>query len=437
MPYVTDERLKGYLDTNQLSREQLCLAVLAIDKRFSEVRPRHPRGGRDGGRDIEAKFKGEAIAYGAIGFVNQANDSKEQKKVISKKFSDDLKSALTAEPKPSVLVFFTNLTLTVGEKDALKSKGRKAGLTHCDIYDREQIRIALDSPDGFSIRFQFLDIPLSEAEQASFFARWGDDIQAVISTGFQRLEGALNRVLFFQEAADPLSHLTLSFQLKRKYKAEEIGHFRLFCDLVLKEPKHKVLSILFGESDKADRMRNDNPRPNRVELPGIKHGISGGQWESYFDQSEEKEDDDKDETERYQQVGCSSAIGRDEVEFLVISYDKDGFIRFMPTICVRDLDRAMFLPFVNASLAEKIHAIHVFANGYKIQEIGASDLQIDETPCDPRVPVEFSEEELNDPWVRVRPSAMESTFHVSFSKKTPRRIYVPEPVEDSLEGLRK
>jgi len=118
-----------------------------------------------------------------------------------------------------VLVFFSNLTLTVGEKDALKRKGRKAGLTYCDIYDREQIRIALDSPDGFSIRFQFLDISLSEAEQASFFARWGDDIQSVISTGFQRLEGALNRVLFFQEAADPLTHLTISFQLKRKYQA--------------------------------------------------------------------------------------------------------------------------------------------------------------------------------------------------------------------------
>lgn len=437
MPYVTDERLKSYLDTNQLSREQLCLAVLAIDKRFSEVRPRHPRGGRDGGRDIEAKFKGEAIAYCAIGFVNQANDSREQKKVNSKKLTDDLKSALAADPKPSVLVFFTNLTLTVGEKDTLKRKGRKAGLTHCDIYDREQIRIALDSPDGFSIRFQFLDIPLSEPEQASFFARWGDDIQSVISTGFQRLEGALNRVLFFQEAADPLVHLTLSFQLKRKYQAEEIGHFRLFCDLVLKEPKHKVLSILFGESDKAERMRNDEPGHLRNNLPGIKHGISGGQWESYFDPNEEAENEDNGEQERYQQVGSSSSIGRDEAEFLAISYDKDGFIRFMPTISVRDLDQAMFLPFVNASLAEKIHAIHVFANGYKIQEIGPSDIQIDTSPCEPQVPIEFSEEELGDPWVKVRPSAMASTFRFSFFDKTPRRMYVPEQVEDSLEDRRK
>ena len=56
MPYQTDERLKNYLDTNQLQRERMCRAILAIDKRFSEVRPRHPRGGPDGGRDIQANY---------------------------------------------------------------------------------------------------------------------------------------------------------------------------------------------------------------------------------------------------------------------------------------------------------------------------------------------------------------------------------------------
>jgi hypothetical protein len=80
LPYVTDERLKSFLDTNQLAREQLCLAVLAADKRFSEVRPRHPRGGPDGGRDIEAVFRGGQRTFGAVGFLNQANDSDEQKR---------------------------------------------------------------------------------------------------------------------------------------------------------------------------------------------------------------------------------------------------------------------------------------------------------------------------------------------------------------------
>jgi hypothetical protein len=68
LAYQTEQRLKNYLDTNQLHREQLCLAVVALDKRFSEVRPRHPRGGPDGGRDIEAIFKKDQRAFGAVGF---------------------------------------------------------------------------------------------------------------------------------------------------------------------------------------------------------------------------------------------------------------------------------------------------------------------------------------------------------------------------------
>ena len=86
MPYETDQRLKSYLDTNQLHREQLCRAVLAIDKRFTNVQPRHPRGGPDGGRDMEGTYRREQKAFGAVGFVNEANNSKEQKTKTSAKF---------------------------------------------------------------------------------------------------------------------------------------------------------------------------------------------------------------------------------------------------------------------------------------------------------------------------------------------------------------
>lgn len=80
MAYDTDEKLKSFLDTNQLHREQLCLAILALDKRFTNVRPRHPRGGPDGGRDMEAQFRGTELAYRAVGFVNQATDAEEKKR---------------------------------------------------------------------------------------------------------------------------------------------------------------------------------------------------------------------------------------------------------------------------------------------------------------------------------------------------------------------
>ena len=157
-----------------------------------------------------------------------------KKRLLIKKFIDDLESAISADIVPKVFIFFTNINLTLKEKENLIAKVKKKNLLLCEIMDREMLRIALDNSDSLSIRFQYLNIPLSEAEQASFFAKWGDDIQSVISTGFQKIEGTLKRVLFLQEANDPILSLTISFELHKMYSAEEIGHFRVFCYLTLK-----------------------------------------------------------------------------------------------------------------------------------------------------------------------------------------------------------
>jgi hypothetical protein len=435
LPYQTDERLKGYLDTNQLHREQMCRAILSVDKRFTDVHPRHPRGGRDGGRDIESIFRDEQIAFGAVGFVNQANDSEEQKKTIKAKFEDDLKSAISADRKPTVFIFFTNVNLTIGEKEALKVVANNNGMTYCDIMDRERLRIILDSPDGFSIRFQYLNISLSEEEQASFFAKWGDDIQSVISTGFQKIESTLNRILFLQESTDVMSHLSISFELDKKYLAEEIGHFRCFCSMYLKEPKYKILSLLFGASDLSMRMRKDSSVDFTPQLPGIKYGIGRGQWEIHLRDSEneigQKTIDGKDD-EKFVCVGTGSSGGLNEVEFLTISYNNDGLVRYLPSLSLRDIDEAMFLPFLNKSLAEKIKAIHIFSNGYKLQEIYKLDFYIDSKEFDPNIPANFSEAELNDPCVRLRPNDS-STFYMKFFEETPKKLFVPNQVINSLE----
>lgn len=149
------------------------------------------------------------------------------------------------------------------------------------------------------------------------------------------------------------------------------------------------------------------------------------------------ESDEDVNNERYKQVGSSSSIGRDEIEFLSISYDKDSFIRYIPTISLRDLDDAMFLPILNKSLAEKVKAIHVFSNGYKIQEIQTEDFLIDETNFNDNIPVKFKMEELEDQWVRIRPREISSSFHIRFFDKTPKRLFIPEQVENSLEKRNK
>ena len=177
MATETDMRLRSGLDANQRDREQMCRSVLALDPHYSDVTPRHPSGGPDGGRDLEAVFDGERIAYGAVGFHNGANDSDEQKKQIRSKFSSDLKSALAAKSDLKVFAFLTNLHFTMGEQSEMREEVLKAGIERCDILDRERLRIELDSPAGFFVRFQYLNIPLSEAEQASFLAHYGDRIK--------------------------------------------------------------------------------------------------------------------------------------------------------------------------------------------------------------------------------------------------------------------
>jgi hypothetical protein len=88
MPTETDIRLRSWLDTNQRDREQMCRSVLTLDPHYSDVRPRHPTGGPDGGRDIEAIFDSDRVAYGAVGFHNSA-------KSLTRKFMRDCKAFAT------------------------------------------------------------------------------------------------------------------------------------------------------------------------------------------------------------------------------------------------------------------------------------------------------------------------------------------------------
>ena len=138
-PYETDQRLRGFLNTNQEKQEQMCLALLATDRRFSELKPRHPRGGPDGRRDIQGLYKANMLIFGAVAFLVNANDSDEQKRRLEKKFHDDLARALEAKIRPRVLLLLTNIALTVSEIRRLEEAGIAAGLAFCEVFDRERV----------------------------------------------------------------------------------------------------------------------------------------------------------------------------------------------------------------------------------------------------------------------------------------------------------
>lgn len=431
MPYQTDERLKSYLDTNQLHREQMCRAVLATDQRFTEVRPRHPRGGPDGGRDIEAVYQGEQKAFGAVGFVNQANDSHEQKRGIESKFQTDLESEMAASSDIGAFIFFTNVNLTIGEKSNLVQQAKSRGILFCDVFDRERLRIELDGPNGFFIRYQYLGITLTDAEQASFFSRWGHEIQSVISRGFDRMETALNRILFLQESQYPITILTVHIQLDKEYSAEEIGHFRFFCSLILKELTAGNVGILFGSSDKSSRMTPDATLDIDSQESGIKHGISSGQWEWKIQRSNNVDTTQQETREKYRCSRFTASLGLDETDFLSVKYDNDPLIRIEPGLTLKDLDDSKLIFFCNESLAEKVRAICIYSNGYKIKEI--SEFAVERSKFDQEAPVEFGVDELADPWVRIRPSGFLSAFHLRFLEETPTRLFSPAQVKNGIE----
>jgi len=427
--YDTDERLKSYLDSNQLARERVCLAVLAIDKRFSGVRPRHPRGGPDGNRDIDAVYLGSDTAFGAVGFLNQANDSDEQRKRSRQKFDDDLEAAL-GEQKISVFVFFTNVNLTLAEKDELKARAHSRGVTYCDILDRERLRIILDSPDGFSIRFQYLNIPLSEAEQATFFAKWGDDIQSVISVGFSRLEKTLNRLHFLAETQMPLGHLTVILELNREYTGEEIGHFRAFCSLELVEPRDRVVGLLFGSTDNSSRLDVADKNKLNPAASGVLRGRCGRQWKERLREGEDIPDPFTKTREYLTPTGSFTAVGLQRAGKLAIQFDgASSFLRMPPYLLLRDIDEATFALFLNRSLAEKLATVRVLANEYELASYARKELRIDEPYANFGIPMCFTEEELADTWVRVMHDL--SPFRISFSDTTPRRRFSAVEISDS------
>jgi len=229
---LTDERLRSWLNSNQSSRERMCAAILALDRSYSSIRQRRPEGGPDGGRDIECLRLGEPC-LGAVGFLNNVSDSASDKRSVRRKFLADVKAARDASPESRAFVFFCNVDLTPAEIANLEAVGREHEFTFVDLYGRERLRHALDSVEGLAIRFQYLSLPLSEAEQVTFFGRFGKDITDLLRGRFDQLEQKLDAIEFARWKAGQIRSLALDIQFKKyvesKHSAPE--HFRVCLEL--------------------------------------------------------------------------------------------------------------------------------------------------------------------------------------------------------------
>jgi len=103
---------------------------------------------------------------------------------------------------------------------------------------------------------------------------------------------------------------------------------------------------------------------------------------------------------------------------------------------LRDLEDAGWIVLMNKSLADKVVAMHVYANAYKLDEIRRLEFNIESGPRETKAPLLFDPAELTDPWVRIRPRTA-SFFTLRFYEKTPVRIFTSKRTDGGMDYLKR
>ena len=255
---VTEERLRAWLDANQVQRERLCAQLLPLLGSYSQVEPRRPKGGPDGARDLQAIHNADLQVWGGFGFRNAVKDDVADKRWACKKFKDDLQTALNENAALKGFVFFTNVDLTPGEQDKLKNHAKGKGIGHVDIFNRERMRLVLDSIEGWGYRLQFLEIEMTREEQLAFIERYGSRLESLLEKQRQELndqqwqiENKLKRIEFMHDCSKPVVEAMVEINLNRAYTAGELGQFRILLQIssFILDPQGAETKLLFASQD--------------------------------------------------------------------------------------------------------------------------------------------------------------------------------------------
>jgi len=354
---------------------------------------------------LEAVFENKRVAWAAIGFQNSVSDSSAERRKAKKKFKDDLKNALQEDPNLAAFVFFTNVRLTIGDKQSLATHGNEQGVEVTDIFDRERIRISLDSPDGLALRFQYLDIPLSDAEQKSFFARWGASLETLIVESIQGVDSRLARLEFFQEQSLPLTHFSFHLRLSRAVSRLEMPHFRACMSGFFLPPKPNYVQFNLAVCDNTPQRNPTRPSWD----------VFGTAWSN----------------DVQKRLFESFSMRPELLKRVAGRMDADFMGNPLFELELRGLRGARLAFFANRKLAELVDGIFVIANEYVVWSAERAELTFDEHDYVRNWPCEFSNEELSDPWVRIMSSGL---ARLDFSRYTPQRLYKPGELRSKLYG---
>jgi len=142
-------------DRGNVFAERMTAKLLGLEG-YTNIDPQCPTGGPDGTKDILCEKNGRSFVVGCY-FPTSQKEFKE----IASKFSGDLKGV--QKHSADGFIFVTNQKITPGERVNLIESYAES-----EIYHGERVCNLLDSPSGYGIRLEFLDIELSKEEQISF-----------------------------------------------------------------------------------------------------------------------------------------------------------------------------------------------------------------------------------------------------------------------------
>jgi hypothetical protein len=143
-------------EKGQSASETLSAQILGIEG-YKDIDPIHPRGGKDGGKDILCTKDG--IKFIAACYFPRGEKSFKE---ISTKFDKDLAGA--NKNNAEGIAFVTNQELKNSERKSLE---KKAGSIKLDVFHLERIALILDSPQGYAARREFLDIEMNDEERVA------------------------------------------------------------------------------------------------------------------------------------------------------------------------------------------------------------------------------------------------------------------------------
>ena len=148
---------------DQIRAERLSAALLHIEG-FTSVDPQCPLGGPDGLKDLLCEKNG--WRYVAAAYFPTADQTFS---TVQRKFKHDL-DGVNANSANGI-VFITNQQISPTERDSLTEEATTRGYVSL-IYHLERVRAVLDSPSGYGVRLEYLDVEMQREEQLSFFALW-------------------------------------------------------------------------------------------------------------------------------------------------------------------------------------------------------------------------------------------------------------------------